>query len=97
MPALAALVAALVPVLLWVARIVAVSMVLRVLVTLGLSLVAYKYAIGPMVSAARNAATAIPPNLAQWLGLLRFDQAVTIILSAVVIRYAMRAVHLVKS
>jgi hypothetical protein len=38
-----------------------------------------------------------PADLAQWVGILQFDKAITIICSAYVIRFAVSSLHLVKT
>lgn len=95
MPLLALLAELLLPLLGWLLRTVVVSLVARVLIGFGVAAVSYKFAVGPILDGIRSQATGLPADLIQWLGLLRFDVALTIILSAYVIRFAMSAISLV--
>lgn len=51
-------------------------------VFLGLELVAYQVAIEPLRDAAESAMSGIPAQIRDWMGVLRLDQYVTIVLSA---------------
>lgn len=81
----------------WVARILVVSLVARVLVAFGLAFVSWHFAVGPILDAIKGQLVGMPADIAQWVGLLKFDQAITVICSAYVIRFAVSSVHLVKS
>lgn len=97
MPLLFGLAEILVPILMWCARMMVVSLVVRVLVGFGVAFVGYHFLVGPILDAIRGQMGGWPSDLAQWAGLLNFDKAVTIILSAYVIRFAVSSLHLVKS
>lgn len=97
MPLLAGLVEILVPVLMWVGRIMVVSLIARALVGFGLAFAVWHFAVGPILDAIKAQMVGWPADIAQWVGLLKFDQAVTVICSAYVIRFAVTSVHLVKS
>lgn len=90
MPALAALLA-------WVARYGLVilaekagSLLVKMLLAYNVSLVAYKFAVGPVVSYMLGALSGVPQTAIDALRGVGFDQAVTIILSAHVMAAAMR-------
>lgn len=51
-------------------------------VFLGLELVTYSFAIEPLRDAALQAFNGLPAAITQWMGVLRLDQYVTIVLSA---------------
>lgn len=97
MPLLAGLVEILLPLLGWVARTLVISLVARVLVGFGVAFVGYHFLVGPILDAVKSQMGGWPADLAQWVGLLNFDKAVTIICSAYVIRFAVSSLHLVKS
>lgn len=97
MPLLAGLAELLVPLLSWLARALVVSLVVRAFLGIGLAFLGWHFLVGPILDAIKAQATGLPADLAAWLGLLRFDQALTIVCSAYVIRFAAQSVHLVKS
>lgn len=96
MPLLAGLASLLVPLLGWVARTLVVSLVARVLVGFGVAFVSYRFLVGPILDSIRSQMGGWPADLAQWAGLLNFDKAVTIVLSAYVIRFAVSSLRLVR-
>lgn len=81
----------------WIARMLVVSLVCRVLVAFGLSFVAWHFAVSPILDLIKAQASGMPSEIVQWLGMLQFDRALTVICSAYVIRFGVSAVHLVKS
>lgn len=81
----------------WIARILVGTLVARILVAFGLSFVVWHFAVGPILDSIKSQMIGWPADLAQWVGLLKFDQAITVICSAYLIRFAMQSVHLVKS
>lgn len=97
MPLLAGLVEILVPVLMWVARAVVISMVVRAMVGLGVAFVGWHFLVGPILDSIKSQMVGWPADLAQWVGILQFDKAITIICSAYLIRFAASSLHLVKS
>lgn len=90
------LLALLVPVIAWVLRSAVVGMVVRAIAGLGLGLATYKMAVAPFVDYVRSGAAGVDPSVAQWAGIMKLDIAVTIILSACVVRAAVSAVHFIK-
>lgn len=97
MPLLALLAELLVPLLGWIARSLVLSLVARVLVGLGLSFVGYHFIVGPILNSIKGQLTGLPGDIGQWLGMLRFDEAITVICSAYIVRFAVSAVHAVKT
>ena len=97
MPLLTGLAELLVPLLTWIGRIMIVSLIARALAGFGLAFAVWHFAVGPILDAIKSHMVGWPADLAQWVGLLKFDQAVTVICSAYVIRFAVSSVHLVKS
>lgn len=97
MPLLAGLAELLAVLLPWIARVVVVSMIARALLAFGLSIAVWHFAVGPILDAIKNQLVGWPADIAQWVGLLKFDQAVTVVCSAYVIRFALSTAHLVKS
>lgn len=97
MPLLAALAELLVPLLGWIARSLIIGLVARVLVGIGVAFVGYHFVVGPILDAVKSQMGGWPSDLAQWVGILNFDKAVTIICSAYVIRFAVSSLHLVKA
>lgn len=97
MPLLAGLAELLAVLLPWIGRILVVSLVARVLLAFGLSFAVWHFAVGPILDAIKGQMVGWPADIAQWIGLLKFDQAVTVVCSAYVIRFGISSVHLVKS
>ena len=97
MPLLAGLAELLVPLLSFIARALVISLVVRVFVGLGVAFVGYHFLVGPILDALKAQMAGWPSDLAQWVGLLQFDKAVTIICSAYLIRFTASSLHLVKS
>jgi hypothetical protein len=97
MPLLVGLAELLVPVLGWLARTLVVSLVVRAFVGIGVGLVGYHFVVGPILDAVKSQMGGWPADLAQWVGILQFDKAITIICSAYVIRFAVSSLHLVKT
>lgn len=96
MPLLAALAELLLPLLGWIARTLVVSLVVRALVGLGVAFVGYHFVVGPILDSVKSQMGGWPADLAQWVGILQFDKAITIVCSAYVIRFAVSSLHLVK-
>jgi len=94
---LAVLAEILVPLLGWIARTLVVSLVVRAFVGIGVAFVGYHFIVGPILDAVKNQMGGWPADLAQWVGILNFDKAVTIICSAYVIRFAVSSLHAVKA
>lgn len=95
MPLLAGLAAILVPILTWVGRILVVSMIARALIGFGLAFLTWRFAVGPILASVKAQLVGMPADIANWVGLLRFDQAVTVVCSAYLLRFALSSVHLV--
>ena len=94
---LAVLAEILVPLLGWIARTLVVSLVVRAFVGIGVAFVGYHFIVGPILDAVKNQMGGWPADLAQWVGILNFDKAITIICSAYVIRFAVSSLHAVKA
>jgi len=94
---LAVLAEILVPLLGWIARTLVVSLVVRAFVGIGVAFVGYHFVVGPILDAVKNQMGGWPADLAQWVGILNFDKAITIICSAYVIRFAVSSLHAVKA
>lgn len=62
----------------------------QVLLFFGLQLATQKFAVGPIVTFIQNALSGAPAIAVQSMAAVRFDQAITIILSAYVTRAASR-------
>lgn len=82
------------PVLGWSARMLVVSLVARALVGFGLSFAGWHFVVGPILDTVKSQLSGWPADVAQWVGILRFDEAVTVICSAYVIRFSVSALHL---
>jgi len=96
MPILVGLAELLVPLLSWCARTLVVSLVVRALVGIGVAFTAYHFVVAPILDSVKSQMGGWPADLAQWVGILNFDKAVTIICSAYVIRFAVSSLHAVK-
>lgn len=83
------------PIVAWILRVLmvrGVGLVVAVIAGLGLSLVSYKFAVQPfsqMIADYLGGAGAVMVN---WLGFFGVDQFITIVLSAVAVKFAMGAV-----
>lgn len=64
------------------------KVVAKILLTLGISLVAYKYTVGPLLDTIQQQFAGLPTSVVDTIRLLNFDKVVTLILSAVTIRTA---------
>lgn len=97
MPLLLGLAELLVPLLGWIARTLIISLIARLLVGFGVAFVGYHFIVGPILDAVKGQMGGWPSDLANWVGILQFDKAVTMICSAYVIRFAVSSLHLVKT
>lgn len=78
----------------WIGRLMFSKLgawLLAALIFLGIELVAYSVALQPLRAGAENALFDIPESIRQWMGVLRLDQYVTIILSAYIAGAVKRA------
>lgn len=69
----------------------------RVLFGAGLSLTAYHFIVQPMIDRLESVANSGTADFLQWAGLLKIDEAITVICSAYVIRFTSKALTLSKA
>jgi len=79
-------------ILIWVGRALLAKMIVRMLMGVGLSLVAYHYAVGPLFDTIRGLLSGATGTIANWIGFLSIDKAFTILSSAYLIRMSKHAI-----
>lgn len=80
----------------FLSRTAAAEWITRALFGAGLSFAAYHFAVGPYIDQLKGVLSGSGQEVLQWLGLLRFDQALTVIFSAYTVRFSMNALSLTK-
>jgi len=95
MPLILALGELLLPLLGWLARTLVVSLVARAILGLGIAFTGYHFLVGPILDAIKGQVTGLPADIGQWLGMLRFDQAITVVCSAYLLRFAVSGLSMI--